>query len=268
MKPRYPRATWKGDGKSGGTYTSGPFKVVFHTTETSGLPSYKAGMNAPHLTYNPKTRIWVQHTDLTTAARALRNEAGGVQTNRDSAIQVEIICYSAKNIAERYTTRMWVGDLPSTAYADLNAFAAWINEEFGVPLRYPNKRALSYTEANKPGFRMSATEWDAYAGFCGHQHVPENTHWDPGAFDWTRMFEEEVEEDPMLGLKRGDKGDAVLAWQYVLLKYNPKSLPKWGPDSDFGSETEAATKALQKKWLMPQTGWVDPQTYGTFFGGG
>jgi hypothetical protein len=27
---------------------------------------------------------------------------------------------------------------------------------------------------------MSDDEWNAFNGWCGHQHVPENSHWDPG----------------------------------------------------------------------------------------
>ncbi|MBQ1164434.1 collagen-like protein, partial [Streptomyces sp. A73] len=30
--------------------------------------------------------------------------------------------------------------------------------------------------------RMSYSKWNNYRGHCGHQHVPENAHGDPGAF--------------------------------------------------------------------------------------
>jgi hypothetical protein len=64
---------------------------------------------------------------------------------------------------------------------------------------WPGKQALSYTEANAAGFRMSPTEWDSFNGVCGHQHVPENTHWDPGAFDWTRLLlEDEVTTEELI----------------------------------------------------------------------
>ncbi len=107
---RYPKATWLGNGVSGGSYHSadgelGPWRIVLHTTETASMPSYRSGNTAPHLTYDPGTRIWYQHTSLQTAARALRNPAGGVQTNRERALQVEIICYSAKGIADQRDDR-------------------------------------------------------------------------------------------------------------------------------------------------------------------
>lgn len=198
---RYPKAIWKGDGQSGGTYEGRPWRVVLHTTETPGLPGYSNGASAPHLTYLPKTRQWIQHTELTTAARALRNEAGGVQTNRARAIQVEIVCYSAKAIAHQApATRLWVGDLPATAYADIREFIRWTRV---VPLVWPGKQALSSSQANAPGFRMTMTEWNAFNGVCAHQHVPENTHWDTGAFDWGRLLQPEEEDDMIPQLTTG-----------------------------------------------------------------
>ena len=62
------------------------------------------------------------------------------------------------------------------------------------------------------------------------------------------------------GLSRGDHGSAVTAMQEALLKWNPKCLPKWGADSDFGSETEAALKAFQGAAGLPVTGVYDEAT--------
>jgi hypothetical protein len=184
---RYPPATWKGDGHSGGSYVAGPYRVVLHTTETQGLPSYSGGATAPHLTYDPRSRRWTQHTDLNIAARALRNLSGGVQTNRQRALQVEIICYSNKALADQLG-RLWVGNLPATAYDDLQAFIRWSSQQYGVVDKWPGRQAFSYGGANVPGFRMTAAQWIGYTGVCGHQHVPENTHWDPGALQWGRLI--------------------------------------------------------------------------------
>jgi hypothetical protein len=126
---------------------------------------------------------------LLEACRALRNDPGGVQTNRDQALQVEIICYSNKPLADQRDYRLWVGDMPDTAYDDLAEFILWTQSEFGVQLYWPERAATSYAGANAPGFRLSQSEWDNWGGICGHQHVPEgNTHWDPGAFDWNKLF--------------------------------------------------------------------------------
>lgn len=61
-------------------------------------------------------------------------------------------------------------------------------------------------------------------------------------------------------LQRGDKGDQVKYWQRALLKAGYK-LPLYGADSDFGSETDAATKAFQAKMLIPVTGYVNTLTF-------
>lgn len=36
---------------------------------------------------------------------------------------------------------------------------------------------------------MSNATYDKYNGILGHKHVPENDHWDPGAFDWRKLLE-------------------------------------------------------------------------------
>lgn len=199
---RYPQAEWLGNGVAGGTWVDVPWRVVLHTTETRGIPGYGGGASAPHLTYSPATRRWYQHTDLKYAARALRNQPGGVETNRANAIQVEIIAYSSRPTADRLTPKgLWVGDLPDTAYEDFRTFLAWCHEEFGVEYVWPGKQALSASQANTPGFRMTPAQWNSFNGSCGHQHVPEQHtaakpgHWDPGALDWTRMFPTKPPED-------------------------------------------------------------------------
>lgn len=62
------------------------------------------------------------------------------------------------------------------------------------------------------------------------------------------------------GLSRGDHGSAVTAMQQALLAWDPKCLPKWGADGDFGSETEKAVMAFQKAMGLPETGVYDEAT--------
>jgi hypothetical protein len=193
---RFPGAIFKGDGSSGGTYTGGPWKVVLHTTETAGVPAYlkknKAGELKsvhPHLTYHASERTWVQHVSLDTAARALRNDKGGVETNRDQALQVEIVCYSAKHIAEaKPKSRIWVANLKSEHLADIREFLVFAHDEFGVELKWPGRQAFSSKQANAKGFRLGFDEWDQFGGVCAHQHVPEQDHWDTGALDWATLL--------------------------------------------------------------------------------
>jgi len=175
----YPLARLKLDGKIGGTYKGTPWRVVLHTTETRGMPSYSSGRYAPHVTYDPRNRTWTQHTSFLYAARALRNvtDSNNTQTNRNNALQVEMICRSAG----RRDGYIWVGDLTPEQLGDIAAFIDWTVAEFGVEKMWPGKQAFNSAEANRSGFRMNDFQWDAFGGVCGHQHVPENTHWDPGA---------------------------------------------------------------------------------------
>lgn len=54
-------------------------------------------------------------------------------------------------------------------------------------------------------------------------------------------------------LKKGSKGVKVWELQNAILSYNASLLPKYGADSDFGSETEAAVvKLLNKKTVDSQ----------------
>jgi len=65
---------------------------------------------------------------------------------------------------------------------------------------------------------------------------------------------------PAEGLRRGDYGTAVTALQQALLAWRPDCLPQWGPDGDFGGETEAALRAYQAEAGLPVTGVYDEAT--------
>ncbi len=251
---RYPEATWKGDGKSGGSYVGKPFRVVLHTTETAGVPGYGGGASAPHITYVPKARQWVQHTDFNTAARALRNVSGGVQTNRANALQVELVCYSAKNIADQSSSRLWVGELSDDHYQDLRDFLAWTYANFDVTATWPEKQAFSSRQANAPGFRMTDTEWNEFDGVCAHQHVPENTHWDTGALDWTQLIQDTpTGEDLMLPLNKGARSEDIRLAKDRMNETYGTSLDLEGNNPDGALYDQALVDAC-KDHLVQYTG--------------
>lgn len=54
-------------------------------------------------------------------------------------------------------------------------------------------------------------------------------------------------------LRKGDKGKLVKDLQTLLLKIDSKSLPKYGADGDFGSETEVAVEKLLGKKFVEKT---------------
>src|SRR5688572_1148620 len=168
-------------------------KVVWHTTETTGWPGYDGGSKAPHYTVRPdfraRTMLWRQHFPDHVNARAMRNEPGGVQTNLDGALQVEIVgtCDETRRWSAE-VLRSW--DLDDWMVEGLAMFAAWAHREHDVPLvapslwlaygkdsRAPGRVPASY--GNSPA-RMTGRTWDRFRGHCGHQHAPENSHGDPG----------------------------------------------------------------------------------------
>jgi hypothetical protein len=72
--------------------------------------------------------------------------------------------------------------------------------------------------------------------------------------------------DPAIGgipatIRRGSRGDGVRQMQRLLLKWNPKCLPKFGVDGDFGAETLAAVRAFQKAMRLTIDGITGPQTW-------
>ncbi|WP_406122890.1 hypothetical protein OHQ89_12225 [Streptomyces canus] len=164
--------------------------LCWHSTEGTSLPSYDGGSMAPNLTAKPdfaaKRLVWYQHFDVDVSSRALRNLAGGVETNTLNTCQVEIVgtCDPATHTkwAQAGIQHLYMPELPDWAIRDLATFAKWANEQHRVPLSsgltfkpYPSSYGAN-------GVRMTGSQWTNFNGHCGHQHVPENDHGDPGAF--------------------------------------------------------------------------------------
>ena len=178
------KQSWNRDG---GSFTGGPPKICLHTTETRGWPSYRDGSVAPHITVMalPMERKLVarQHTSLNVAARALRNEDGGVQTNRDSVYQFELVGTCDPAYAVKYPDAFRWFDAPEWALLHLSTMVANIAVAKGVLLQAPAFLPYPESYANKNGQRFSLSQWDNFNGVCGHQHVPENVHGDPGSLN-------------------------------------------------------------------------------------
>jgi len=179
-------------GNSAGPYTSPVDKLLLHTTEggsvEGAIAAYQANNSWPHFTvdfrYGRPPRV-VGHLDYRTqAARSLRNLAGGVQTNTDGVVQIEVV-----GSAVRPDEIDWAA-VGSTVVAPICA-------ELGIPvvssvtwLPYP----ASY---GNTAFRLSPVAWTAYKGVLGHQHAPENAHGDPGAIPIGVLLAAANQEDDM-----------------------------------------------------------------------
>jgi hypothetical protein len=171
--------------------------VVWHSTEGPSITSYSGGSMAPNLTVVPdlksKKLVWYQHFNIDTSSRALVNLTGGVQTNTLNVVQVEFVGTCDPRTHERWTregiAHLYTPELPDWAIDGLADFCRWMHDNHGVPLTdqvtfkaYPD----SYGSSN--GVRMSFAKWEAYRGHCGHMHVPENLHGDPGAFPMDKIL--------------------------------------------------------------------------------
>lgn len=161
-------------GVDGGSIVAGSgSKGLWHTTETDTWPSYSSGF-WPQLTVSWSSGRFIArgHVRHDRAARALRNEPGGCQTNRTGVKQVEIV--TRADIVD-------VVGLPAVAEDGLGRYAQWCRAEWGVPLEC-RVRFITYPSSFGPanGVRLTCAEWWPLVGWCGHMHVPENVHGDPG----------------------------------------------------------------------------------------
>lgn len=155
--------------KGCGRHLGGPFKIVHHTTQgdtaEGAMETFKKHGSDPHFTVDASTIF--QHVDTDFGAMALRNAAGGVQTNRDSAIQIELVGFAerAKNPAAlRLVARL----------------CRWIESTHAVPRVWPAGPPRPAKNGKDPGGHVrDAFLWDNTGGHYGHSQVPENTHWDP-----------------------------------------------------------------------------------------
>lgn len=247
----YPPAIQKLDGGASGSWSGrGEWKLVVHTTETRGMPSYSAGDFAPHLTYWPARNTWTQHYRTNRPAESVRT------FDNDQIYQIEIICYSDKSISDR-VGGLWVGDLRDAHLARLAEFVEWLRGH-GIPIQsvWPGRRALNYSQANAPGFRFTPQQFYDWPGILGHQHTPApNTHWDPGAFPWERLISK-------LG---GDMAQhPASSFGEFIKQHDIGEVPSWSPWDEYvaaggssvpRSGTWAYTRAdiawFWSKWIEP-----------------
>ncbi|WP_199818686.1 hypothetical protein [Streptomyces leeuwenhoekii] len=227
-----------------GRYSGSDMEVncgVVHTTEGRSLPSYSGGAMAPTVTGVPDIKAkkirWYQHYDVDESARALANKLGGVDTNTANAFQIELVgtcdakkstVWDGKRAGVDYI--YWPG-APDWALAEVAWLVRWLHDYHGIPLTCVKDWLAYGKDARRPGVtpasygaspaRMSMSAWRSFKGWCGHQHVPENDHGDPGSMDFPRVIKlakgdtdtktpPAQQEDPMAGFTKKDVFDG--AW--------------------------------------------------------
>lgn len=222
-------AIWRPVSGDVGAYRSGPFKIVHHTTEGSSaegaFDTYLHKRCDPHFTVDAQ-QIW-QHIDTDRAARALRNLPGAPETNRDSAVQIEVVGFAH------------ISKGPATL-TNLARLCRWIETTHAVPRVWPSGYPKPAVNGHDPGgHNRDPQVWEEQGGHFGHCHVPENVHWDPG---YTRT---EVEFIMVAGfdeagrLREGDGFtiSAGISMQEPNLQGVQSTMPDHGEVEDSDGET-------------------------------
>lgn len=156
-----------------------PPRLVLHTTEGAGTVQslfafYHSSTFWPHFTADLVRKQIAQHIPYSRGGRALSHTTS-TQTNDANCIQIEIIGRASESPGWPADQVDWLGHV-----------LAPMLDELGIA-----RRAPAFV-AGGAGFhaaqRMSETAWRSFNGVCGHEHVPENDHYDPGAFDIARFL--------------------------------------------------------------------------------
>jgi hypothetical protein len=171
-----------------------PNVLVIHTMECGGWPSYQNGGVAPHLSLrlylnNDGTLskfAWRQHFPFNRTARAVLNKSGGVETNNSTQGVIQIELNGTCGWSEGMKPNWADPEQMKKVAKPLIDFLVFCKTELGIQLVAP----YNFYPYNGHGHRMSYHEWLSFKGICGHQHVPENSHVDPGLIDIDWLIEE------------------------------------------------------------------------------
>lgn len=162
--------------------TSHP-KGCLHTMETASVAVAEAtyGRYPPHVGVDVARRVRRQYVRLDRASYALSNMSGGIRPDTEFVIQIELNLFAARTGELSDADVRWLGE----------AVCGPIARAVGIPHRfvrfYGAGEGIVLATPTSP-VRMSGAEFRAYSGWLGHQHVPENSHWDPGAMHVDRIL--------------------------------------------------------------------------------
>lgn len=157
--------------------------VVTHSTESDpgtceAVARYLVEMGyEPHEVFDPSNGDGAILLPVTSPGKALVNLPGGVETNRRGDVyQIEIVARAVD-----------VPNYDDVWYERLRVRLTEICAMTGAPYVFPLPFQPYPQSYGKNLVRMTYDEWLVFEGICGHQHVPENDHGDPGALDITRL---------------------------------------------------------------------------------
>ncbi len=169
-----------------------PFRFVIHSTEGDGYESalreYDKGTGCPHLTVEYRRDVRLQHVPLDKGAYALRNDPGGVQTNAIPCVQIEWVGRAGNGRDKKIEELEWFGEiLADCANGLLDAQYIPTNFELVWPEFFDDKSGFTLARKNSKQRKTDAEWYSGRWSLYGHQHVPENSHWDPGLIGWPHV---------------------------------------------------------------------------------
>lgn len=187
-----------------------PRAFVIHTTEGSSIEgawnTLDAKGAAPHFIVG-EDQIW-QTRPLDAQAATLVDAPWHPNS---VGWQVESVGFSRESPVNKLSIRTW---------KPLVALTAFMADEMGVPLRRPNgwKDDLSDIGtilATTLNTRRRSEVAKSFHGLLGHLDIPDNSHWDPGALDYTALIDEAKGDEDMgfeefkQGVKAANQGDEL-----------------------------------------------------------
>jgi hypothetical protein len=154
------------DRPDAGGFVAGPARGVLHTTEGDNFDAMERVL--VNEGYEPQFLVGeageiVQFISIKRASKALEHPAGTIDTNRLSAIQIEV-CGEAAHT-----------NWPPAQRAAVERVMRFVEANAGVER---SSAGVTFVAGVR---HMTDAAWRTFKGWCGHQHVPNNRHWDPGA---------------------------------------------------------------------------------------
>ena len=268
----YPLAK-KDEFPNAGGMIESPWRGVLHSTEGKSYAGARAAYTkgvAPHFTVSfegDKFQCW-QHMPIDRAAKALEHPAGTVDTNRLRCIQIEIVAYAGQ-----------IRTLKREYLSGIGKLMRWCEANTGIKrtaLDFHSDREGIVLATKSSPVRLSVTDWKNFSGWCGHQHVPVNAHWDPGDIDIDYLMSVDIGVKPMIdppldmhrvvairkdpytpnGVYILQEDGAVFAWEGAVYYGGANGQPWW---------TDAAgRKAARLVWpeeFTKETGQPSPYKY-------
>lgn len=219
----------------GGSMIGGAPRVTWHTTESdptktsaTAIANYlNRSTNCVHIVWNPVTGEIVQMIPANRGGRGLKNVSGGVQTNRQGTVNIQI------EVVGRAVNPFTDGPC-----RNLGQIVAWLRSH-GIKDVWPNGAPKAYPGSYGLGNGDRGLSQWAMSGHFGHSQVPENSHGDPGAVNAAKLA---TAGRPVVGSTGGNTVKPRLGSTYKVVKGDTL----WEISVKF-KVTVAALKAANKK---------------------